>query len=73
MKKDKLIPKDVNHGGMEDLSDSLYLIAREIEKTFSIIEAVPGEDYTKKDLVEMAVEFAAQTGANFAIDTGVYK
>lgn len=67
MSKESLIPKNVTHSGMKDLSDALYLIAREIEAGFKLMGAEPGKDYTHKDLMKLAMEYAI-SGGDFAID-----
>lgn len=71
MKNKRLIPTNVTHGGMKDLSDALYLIAREIESGFLTMNAIPGEDYTRKDLMQMALDYAIN-GGDFSIETTVY-
>lgn len=71
-KEDRLVPVNVNHGGMKDLKDALYLIAREIERAFIDMGAEPGEDYTRKDLMEMALDYAMNPG-ELSIDTTVYE
>lgn len=72
MSNKRLIPMNVNHGGMKDLSDALYLIAREIETGFLTMDATPGEDYTRKDLMEMALDYAIN-GGDFAIETTTFE
>ncbi|SMO61797.1 hypothetical protein [Gracilimonas mengyeensis] len=72
MESKRLVPMNVHHGGMKDLRDALYLIAREIESGFLAMDAIPGEDYTRKDLMKMALDFAI-SGEEYSIETTVYE
>lgn len=63
---------NVNHGGMKDLSDALYLIAREIETGFLAMDATPGGITRERDLMEMALDYAIN-GGDFAIETTTFE
>lgn len=53
----RLIITDTFSNGLEDLDHALVIIAKNIEDAFLMIDSVPGEDYTRKDLMEMALQY----------------
>jgi hypothetical protein len=73
MKRERLVPRDIRHAGIEELSDALLIFAQNIESAFLLAGAVPGEDYTRKDLMEMAVNYAANDNAIYVVETTIYK
>jgi hypothetical protein len=55
MGKDRLIP-DFKHVDMDTLTDALTVIMNSVEDALLQCGAIPGQDYSYKDLMHWAVE-----------------
>lgn len=67
MEKDRLIPNDMAKGSLQDL-DALLVIARNIENAYSQVGAIPGEDYTYNELMNLAMQFICRDNTKYSVE-----
>ena len=60
----------ISHASQKDLSDLLLIMAKNVEAAYLSAGAIPGKDYTMRDLFTMGLPFALKVWEDSNGDIG---